>query len=69
MIGLGNNAIENIFHAHLYFLSKKMTKVVVRSYTIMSIITHVNRDQSESFVKSFLIPWLSTIGDNIIDST
>lgn len=37
--------------------------------TIMSIITHVNRDQSESFVKSFLIPWLSTIGDNIIDST
>lgn len=30
MLGLGNNAIENIFPAHLYFLSKKMTKVVVR---------------------------------------
>ena len=37
--------------------------------TIMSIVTHVNRDQSESFVKSVLIPMLSTIGDNIVDST
>lgn len=37
--------------------------------TIMSIVTHVNRDQSESFVKSVLIPMLSTIGGNIVDST
>jgi hypothetical protein len=37
--------------------------------TIMSIVTHVNRDQSESFVKSVLIPMLTTIGDNIVDST
>ncbi len=37
--------------------------------TIMSIVTHVNRDQSESFVRTVLIPMLSTIGDNIVDST
>ena len=37
--------------------------------TIMSIVTHVNRDQSESFVRTVLIPMLSTIGGNIVDST
>lgn len=37
--------------------------------TIMSIVTHVNRDQSESFVRTVLIPMLSTIGENIVDST
>lgn len=37
--------------------------------TVMSIVTHVNRDQSESFIQSVLIPMLSTIGDNIVDST
>ena len=37
--------------------------------TVMSIVTHLNRGESESFVKSVLIPMLALIGDNIVDST
>lgn len=37
--------------------------------TVMSIVTHLNRSQSESFIKTVLIPMLTMIGDNIIDST
>ena len=37
--------------------------------TVMSIVTHLNRGESESFIKTVLIPMLSMIGDNIVDST
>ena len=37
--------------------------------SVMSVVTHLNRDESESFIKSVLIPMLSMIGDNIVDST
>lgn len=37
--------------------------------TVMSIVTHLNRGESESFVKSVLIPMLALVGDNIVDST
>jgi hypothetical protein len=37
--------------------------------TVMSIVTHLHRDQSESFIKTVLIPMLETIGQNIVDST
>lgn len=37
--------------------------------TLMSILTHLHRDQSSSFIKTVLIPWLGTISGNIVDST
>jgi len=37
--------------------------------TVMSIVTHLNRGESESFIKSVLIPMLSMIGENIVYST
>ncbi|KAL7434701.1 hypothetical protein ACHAXM_004329 [Skeletonema potamos] len=37
--------------------------------TVMSIVTHLNRGESESFIKSVLIPMVSMIGSNIVDST
>jgi hypothetical protein len=37
--------------------------------TVMSIVTHLNRGESESFIKSVLIPMMSMIADNIVDST
>lgn len=37
--------------------------------TLMSIVTHLHRDHSDSFIKTVLIPMLATIGGNIVDST